>query len=145
MIIRKKNYNELIKNLENEKIKNEKLEMELKQEKNNFFNFLEVKDKSDKVYENHIKELKKLVEDTTKTAQRREEELRDKLKIANGAKGGLQRTINKLEKEIVELKSNRYKVRKIRPSKATTQTMKTSTYQNSSVKSTLKEIEKVRS
>lgn len=139
MIIRKKNYNELIKNLENEK-----LEMELKQEKNNFFNFLEVKDKSDKVYENHIKELKKLVEDATKKVQKREEELRDKLKIANGAKGGLQRTINKLKKEIEELKSDRYKVRKIRPTKAINQKMKTSTYQKSSVKSTLKEIEKDR-
>lgn len=144
MIIRKKNYNELIKNLENEKLKNEKLEMELKQEKNNFFNFLEVKDKSDKVYENHITELKKLVEDTVVSAHKKEEDLREKLKIANGAKGGLQKKINKLQKEIEELKSDRYKVRKIRPTKAINQKMKTSTHQNGSVKSTLKEIEKYR-
>lgn len=91
-----------------------------------------------------VTELKKLVEDTIVSAHKKEEDLREKLKIANGAKGGLQKEINKLQKEIEELKSDRYKVRKIRPTKAINQKMKTSTHQNGSVKSTLKEIEKDR-
>ena len=106
-------------------------------------NYTLLEDKSEKKQLCKILETK---ENIISTKELKIMDLNKKLRISNSSRGGMQRKINTLTKELAEYKRFKkiLKVTKVRSCKATTQKMKYPKIQTNSVRKALKEIDNIR-
>lgn len=105
--------------------------------------------KSIETLESEKKQLCKILEikeNIISTKELKIMDLNKKLRISNSSRGGMQRKINTLTKELAEYKRFKkiLKVTKVRSCKATTQKMKYPKIQTNSVRKALKEIDNIR-
>lgn len=129
---------------------NQRLNSELASQKDKNFKLLTDKSAKEDSYILQIKEISNSYQTKIFFLEKRLENkdseignLKQKLRLSNSAKGGLQRSLNYLKNKNKELKTTS-KIIKVRPCKGTIQKMKAPKTQINSVRRELKEIDNVR-